>query len=589
MAHPFLLARILLLFVLLCPSSFAASCPQLPEGEGRRRLIDLSEEIRHHDRLYYQEGRPAVSDAEYDRLFSELQRLESCFPRDASPDSPTRSVAGAGGTVPHERPMLSLSSAAGPQAVEALLRRLEGSAPLALLVQPKVDGVPVELVYRDGRLLTASTRGDGHSGEDVTSRVRAIRAIPPSLSGAFPDRVTVRGEIYADRRHLPDGSLSGDYASPRHLAAGVLHSGDPHPQLLETLRFFPFELVNPGAGIDRDRDALRRLSQWGFPLDPAHTRAAGSLDGIREIYLEYLGRRDELPFAMDGIAVKVDDLALRERLGEGSRAPNWAAAWKFPPEMARSVVREIRWSVGRTGRRTPVAEIDPVLIGPVKVSRVSLHNQDELARRGIAPGSAVIVALAGDAVPQLVAVVGESSGEKSVSPHRKPLPSVPPDACLKDTPGCREQFLARAAHFVSRGGLDVRGLGPVRLKLLVERGMVSDLPSILRLKEDELAALSEIGSKRARQIEASLRGAARPKLSRLIAALGIPGVGEAAAHRLSERFGTLAALRSAESDALTSVPGIGKGTAEKVRAFLDSPGGGELLAELERAGVRTLP
>lgn len=592
MADLYLLAHALLFLSVLCFSCLAADCPELPHVERRQRLAAMEEEIRYHDRLYYQERRPAVSDAEYDRLFAELVRLETCFPEETAPDSPTLRVGGgesvSAGAVPHDRPMLSLNSATGPEAVEAMLRRVgEGGAVPDLLVQPKVDGLPVELIYRGGRLFSAATRGDGLSGEDVTPRARLIRGIPPTLTGAFSDRVTVRGEVYADRREMAaaDDSRVGDYVSPRHLAAGALQSREPHPQALASLRFFPFELVSPGAELRSDRAALKRLAEWGFPSFPDHIRAARSLDAVREIYQTYLESRGEHPFAMDGIVVKVDDLAMRERLGESSRAPNWAAAWKFPPVTARTVVREIRWRVGRTGRRTPVAEVDPVPLGKVNVARVSLYNADEVSRLGLAPGSVVLLGLAGDAVPQVLEVVGSAPGRGSAAPLEKFSPAGTVDACLKDSPGCREQFLARASHFVSRAGLNIRGLGPGRLKLLVEAGLVRDLPSILRLKEEEVAAVPRFGKMRARRLSAAIRAAARPEVSRLIVSLGIPGTGPASARQLAWHFGTFAELSSAKMEELTAVPGIGGVTARNIRAFFDSPGGRELLSELERAGV----
>jgi DNA ligase (NAD+) len=579
------------LFLLFIPVlCFAAACPELSADSARQRLEGLGEEIRTHNRLYYQELRPVITDAEYDRLLAELVRLEACFPTLAAPDSPTRAVgSGLDGQAPkvaHARPMLSLESSTDVEAVEALLRRAEKAAgDVRLLVQPKVDGLPVELVYQGGRLVSAATRGDGHLGEEVTARVRQIRGIPLELAEEVPTRVVVRGEVYADLQVLAareEGAPAGQYATPRHLAAAALRAQDPDPQALAALRLFPFELVSaePAIGdIDSDRRALQLLTDWGFPVPPEHTHPAESLDEVRAIYREYLESRDRQPFAMDGIVVKVDDLALRQRLGEGPRAPLWAAAWKFPPATARTEVLAIRWSVGRTGRRTPVAEVASVDLGGVRVRRVSLHNAAEVARLGLAVGDQVVVALAGDVVPQVVAVVGKEPRAGEDSTQQAVQLESGADACLEDSPECREQFLARAVHFASRTGLDIDGLGPGRMRMLVETGLVTDLPALFRLQMEDIAALPGFGDRTARQLTAAIHAAGRPPLPRLLTALGIPAVGPAAAGRLGEQFATLDLLLAADQMQLSAIAGVSQTAAKNIRAFFASPGGRKLLGE----------
>jgi DNA ligase (NAD+) len=303
-------------------------------------------------------------------------------------------------------------------AVEKLLRRIgsEDGKP-ALLVQPKVDGLPVELVYLEGRLVSAATRGNGHFGQAVTERARMIQGIPTQLTGSFPARVVVRGEVYVDLT-VTTAVGSGKttvYATPRHQAAGTLLTGNPPPESVTALRFFPFELVNAQECCDvrTDSEALRLLQGWRFPVRLEQTATVENLDGVRAVYQATLAERQKLPFAVDGIVVKVDDLALRQRLGAGSREPRWAAAWKFPPATAVTTVREIRWQTGRTGRRTPVALLEPVSIGGIRVSRASLHTKSEVKRLGITAGDQVVVALVGDVIPQIITVVKDEIAVKS--------------------------------------------------------------------------------------------------------------------------------------------------------------------------------
>lgn len=429
--HPRRLSALLLILwlsQLLASTALAVDCPRLDVNAANSRILKLSNEIKHHNVLYYEKNRPEISDAQYDRLFAELLLLENCFPALAATDSPTRTVGTAVSVVKpkirHESPMLSLASTTGPKAVERLLKRVSTKyGTVTVLVQPKVDGLPVELVYLDGQLASAATRGDGQFGQTVTERVRMMQGIPRQLSGSFPARVVIRGEVYADLtvRSADGGGRTTPYATPRHHAAGTLMAGDPDSQSLAALRFFPFELVNARecCGVLSDSEALHLLKSWGLPVQLEQTAAVENIDGVRAVYQAMLAKRQKLPFAADGIVVKADDLTLRQRLGTGSREPRWAAAWKFPPATAVTVVREIRWQVGRTGRRTPVALLAPVNIGGIRISRASLHTQSEVARLGIEAGDQVVVALVGDVIPQIIKVVKDraatTSNEKAAS------------------------------------------------------------------------------------------------------------------------------------------------------------------------------
>lgn len=402
--------------MLACATAWATECPQLPANAASLRIAKLSAEIRRHNILYYQKNTPEISDAQYDRLFAELLQMENCFPALADADSPTRtvgvSVGGAKPKIRHATPMLSLASATGSKTVEKLLRRISSEdGRHTLLVQPKVDGLPVELVYLEGQLVSAATRGDGRFGQAVTERAKMIQAIPLQLSGSFPARVVVRGEVYADV--TAPSSATAPYATPRHQAAGTLLTGNPTPESVAALRFFPFELVNARecCGVRTDSDALHMLKSWGFPVRLEQTVAVENLSEVQAVYQATLAKRQRLPFAVDGIVVKVDDLALRQQLGAGSREPHWAAAWKFPPATAVTTVQEIRWQTGRTGRRTPVALLTPVKLSGIQVSRASLHTQSEVERLGIAAGDQVVVALVGEVIPRIIAVVKDKAAE----------------------------------------------------------------------------------------------------------------------------------------------------------------------------------
>ncbi|MDD2581520.1 MAG: NAD-dependent DNA ligase LigA [Desulfuromonadaceae bacterium] len=554
-------------------------------------MTTLANEIRYHNRLYYEKAQPAISDAEYDKLFARLVRLEECFPAQAAADSPTRTVGGGTGNgeqkVRHEQPMLSLTSAIGPEEVEVLLERVAADGEVQLLVQPKVDGLPVELTYAAGRLVSASTRGNGRFGEDVTERVREIRGIPHQLTGALPDLVVVRGEVYADltrMRRYETGSAAEKYATPRHMAAGVLKAQKPDPGTVAALRLFPFELVTAGS-MRSDRAALAQLSDWGFPDALKHTALVRTFAEVQALYLDYQAHRTQEPFAMDGIVVKVDDLLLRRRLGIGGRAPLWAAAWKFTPDTALTRVLGISWTVGRTGRRTPVAELVPVRLGGVLVSRVSLHNDAEIARLGIAAGDQVVVGLVGDVIPQLLEVVGRTPRDSGsgAAPSQVAGPAL--DACLHDSPVCRDQFIARAAYFTSKSGLDIAGLGRSRLQKLIEAGLVNDLSSLFLLKAEAVAAVPGFSEKTARRLTASIGAAGHSEPFRTVTALSIPGVGLKSVQRLAGRFTSLDALLAAGDETLTALAAGDSRAARAVQGFFHSPGGKELLVKFRKLGI----
>ncbi len=578
--HAIFLFTLLLTFL---PVTSRAACPILDDTTASNRINTLSANIHYHNRLYYQEQRSEISDAAFDRLRSELTQLEACFPHLCAANSPVKMIDGEEVgplSLRHESAMLGLNSSSDAETVQALLKRTDKlQADVVYTVEPKVDGLPLELCYEKGVLISAATRGDGRIGNDVTTRARSIRGIPNRLTPPFPNRLVLRGEVYADLaafRALPDDQ---DYATPRHLAAATLRSTSPVPAALAALRFFPFEVISatPDLPGSSNLSRLKQLSAWGLPVETSWTSSAQTLADIRRAYRRLLAQRETLPFAVDGIVVKIDTPKLRRQLGAGSRAPLWAAAWKFPPATARTTVTAINWSTGRSGRQTPVAEVAPVKIGGVQVRRASLHGAAQIARLNLLVGDEVIVALAGDIIPQIIDVIDKPTNPDAAVLVAQPLAM---DACLTFTPLCREQFLARAEHFCGKQGLAIGGLGPKRLAGLVDTGQISDLPSILELESGTLAAISGVGLLQAEEMAATIRSARRSPPHRLLAAVGVPGVGRQTCAALEGRFDTLAALVANDPQQLASISGVSVNAADNIQTFFRTTGGRRLLKRL---------
>lgn len=557
-----------------------------------RRVAQLSAEIRRHNRLYYQQDQPEISDEEYDRLLAELGELEERFPDLRLPDSPTQSVGAAPQTsfapVVHHRPMLSLESKADPAIFSDFLRRLAeaGAAGAALLAQPKIDGLSVELVYESGLLRVGSTRGDGQTGEDITPNLRSVADIPHHLDGAG-GLVVVRGEVYMDRQGFDDlnrGLVEAGqepFANPRNAAAGSLRQLDPRVTAGRPLKFFPFELVNaPELGLASDHKALQRLGDWGFPVGADHLHLGSDPGFVEKIHADYLARRDELSFEIDGVVIKLDDLGLREVLGARSRTPRWAVAWKFPPRQKITTVRDIAIQVGRTGKLTPVALLDPVDVGGVTVSRATLHNFEQLARLDVRVGDRVRVERAGDVIPKVAAV--EAPGQP-----RQALLTPPPDCPVcgsqvaaegayhrcQNSLGCPAQIMGALEHYVGRTAMDIEGLGEKRIDQLRQEGLLTDLPSLYALPRhrETLVGLEGWGQLSADNLLRNLENSRHKPLARFLFALGIPNVGEATARDLANYFGDFQAIMAAGEPALALVPGVGPVVAASIVQFFARP------------------
>jgi DNA ligase (NAD+) len=540
-----------------------------------RRVAELREQIREHDRRYYVLDAPAISDAAYDRLFRELQELEQAHPALVTPDSPTQRVGGAASNlfepVRHRQPMLSLNNCFSIEEFEAFDKRVRdglGVAQPAYAAEPKLDGLAISLAYEDGALTRGATRGDGETGEDVTANLRTLRSIPLKLRGKAPRYMEVRGEVYMPIegfRQLNRGQEKAGgkvFANPRNAAAGSLRQLDPKISAARPLSFYAYGF-GATEGWTRPKahmDTLEQLREWGFPVSDLVERVEGP-QGCEKYFAAMARRRARLPFEIDGCVFKLDDLAGRDELGFVARAPRWAIAWKFPAEEAITTVQDIEFTVGRTGALTPLAHLTPTFVGGATVSRATLHNVDHLSRLGVQIGDQVVLRRAGDVIPEIVRVHEKGRGRRpGVLPKKCPVCGAKVEreegeAVARCTNGlsCPAQLHGALELFVSRRGLNIEGLGEVLLAQLLEKGIVRSPADLYRLDVATLAELERMGEKSAANIVAEIEKSRQPALQRFIYALGIRDVGEATARDLANHFGSLEALReTAQEDAPTA-------------------------------------
>ena len=583
-----------------------------PEEE----IASLRREIERHNRLYYAEDAPEITDAEYDALFRRLQALEAAHPELRSSDSPTQHV----GTAPTERfravrhtlPMLSLTNATAAEDVrefEGRIRRileLADDAPVGYVAEPKLDGLAVELVYERGRLLVGSTRGDGTTGEDVTLNLKTMATVPHRLEHSaappIPARLEVRGEVILTRagfRKLnAERAERGEpiFANPRNAAAGSLRQLDPAITARRPLALFCHSAgAIDGAGFATHWDFLAALRQWGLQTNPLNRRCP-DLAAAFEQYAALVAARDTLPYEIDGMVLKVDDLRRQEILGQVSRAPRWAIAYKFKPQQAETRVLDIVASVGRLGTLTPVAELEPVVVGGVTVRNASLHNMDEIMRKDVRKGDTVLIERAGDVIPYVVRVVKEKRvgrPRRFRMPRRCPVPGCGGHVVREEgeaayrciNAACPAQLKSRIRHFASRGAMDIDGLGEKLVDQLVEHGLVRDFADLYRLDATTLAAMDRMAEKSAANLSGAIAASRRPDLDRFLYALGIRHVGEHLARVLAEHFRSVDAVLAADETALLEVAGIGPEVAKSVRAFADDPKNMAVVRRLLAAGV----
>jgi DNA ligase (NAD+) len=603
----------------------AEAVETLSEAAAADELARLIAEIRRHDRLYYTEAAPEISDAEYDALRSRSAAIEARFPTLAGADSPSRRVGAAPAAgfakVTHARPMLSLENAFDESDVRGFFAGIRNffSRPadqarvaedaIEIIAEPKIDGLSLGLRYERGRLVQAATRGDGVTGEDVTANIRTMSAVPARLAGTvWPAVIEVRGEVYMERTGFfalnEERAAAGEptFANPRNAAAGSLRQLDPVITARRPLKFFAYawgEVDGPFATTHRD--ALARFADWGFTVNERSQLCRGVAAALA-YYREIAADRAQLPYDIDGVVYKVNDLDLQERLGMVSRAPRWALAHKFPAEQAQTVLRDILISVGRQGALTPVAALAPITVGGVVVQRATLHNEDEIARKDIRIGDTVIVQRAGDVIPQIVAVVGERR-PPDTQPYRFPdhcpvcgsLAVREPGMVARRCTGglvCAAQAVERLKHFVARDGFDIEGLGVKHLQAFWEDGLIRRPGDIFRLDPLVIAGREGWGEVSAKKLVAAIDEHRRIALDRFINALGIPQVGQATARLIARHYHSLARWRAEMEQAhdpasearagLVDVHGIGPDMAADVIGFFAEPHNRELLDDLCR-------
>ena len=580
------------------------------KGDLGQRAEKLRGEINHHNYRYYVLDSPVVSDAQYDRLLRELQALEAAHPELVRPDSPTQRVGAKPrpefGEVRHTIPMTSIDNAFEEGEVHDWDRRvrqgLGATGRVVYSAEPKFDGASVSLRYEDGVLVQSGTRGDGTTGEDVTANVRTIKTVPLRLQGkGWPRSLEVRGEVVIPKNDFErlnaEQAKRGDkvFANPRNAAAGSLRQLDPRITASRPLAFFFWGLGEVSAPVARHySEVVKRLREWGFRATEFIDTVSGP-QGCLAYYRRIAERRDRLPFEVDGVVYKVDELRDRDRLGYTARAPRWALAHKFPAHEETTLVEDISASVGRTGVITPVAKLKPVQVGGVTVTHATLHNQDEVERKDVRIGDTVILRRAGDVIPEIVAVIKEKR-PRDARPWQMPktCPSCGSEVvratgeaahrCLGGL-YCAAQVEGALLHFASRRAMDIEGLGDKLVEQLVAKGLVKTVSDLYHLKKADLVALERMGEKSARNLLERIEKSKDVTLARFLNALGILQVGEATAELLAQHFGSLEAVMNADRDALQEAPNVGPSMAEDIHAFFHQRQNREVIAELLRVGV----
>jgi len=575
---------------------------ELPPERARQQAERLRAAVRYHDYRYYVENDPVVGDRTYDALFARLRDLEAAFDLQTA-DSPTRRVGGAPRDelpdVEHVAPMRSLDQGGDADEVREFDRRvrerlveagyLDPGEGVDYYCEPKFDGLSVEVVYEDGVFERAATRGDGEVGDDVTANVRTVPSVPQRLRGDHPDFLAVRGEVYMprsafqayNRELVEDGE--DPFANPRNAAAGTLRQLDPSVTAERPLQMVFFDVLD-GTEFDTRWEMHETLPAWGLRVCD-RTTVVEDVEAAIDYRDALLEERDDLDYEIDGAVVSVDDTEACDLLGHTARAPRWAFAYKFPARTERTTVRDIVVQVGRTGRLTPVALMDPVEVGGVTVSRASLHNPAEIERLGVGIGDEVRVRRAGDVIPEVAEVLEAGSDGRFQFPETCPVCSSPierdgPMAFCAGGLGCRAQRERAVQHYASRTGLDIEGLGEERVQQLLDAGLVSDVADLSEVTVADLTDLEGWGEKSAENLVAEVEAAREPPLADFLTALGIPEVGGTVAASLARAFGTFEAVREADEAALREVEDVGPAVAREIREFFDSEANRDVLDRL---------
>ena len=579
-------------------------------GEASERISALRREIGRHDRLYYEQAKPEISDREYDALYRELVDLERAHPELLTPDSPSQKVGGrpqgAFAQVRHLVPMQSLDNtySAGEigDFVERLQRLLPGEG-IPFTIEPKVDGVAICLLYEKGRLVRAATRGDGTTGDEVTRNIRTIGCIPSTLHGEnVPDVLEVRGEIYLPKETFARINAERDeqglptFANPRNAAAGTLKQLDPNIVAERKLSavFYGYGAVEPAAALpERMEEFFSQLKAWGFPVNPRHWLASDAA-GVMAAITELGSIRRDFSFETDGAVIKADRIEQHARLGSTSKAPRWAIAYKYEPEQARTRLLDITVQVGRSGVLTPVAELEPIFVAGSTVSRATLHNEEEIARKDLRIGDRVLVEKAGDVIPAVVKVLTEErDGSEKVfrMPTHCPVCGSAVSRAKGEVavrcanPGCAAQARRRIEYFASRTAMDIEGLGEAMVTQLCDAGLVNDVADLYTITSEQLLPLERMGEKSVANLLEAIAASRDQPLWRLLAALGIPHVGVTVARTLAASFGTIDRLAAASEEDLVAVEEIGPIMATAIHGWFRDPSVITLLEKLRATGL----
>jgi len=574
----------------------------------KRRIEELREQINYHNYRYYVLDSPEISDAEYDQLMAELRRLEEEHPELITPESPTQRVGAAPveafGVVEHPVPLLSLANVFSYDELIAWHRRISNLVPgreMDFVCELKLDGLAVALTYTDGRFTTGATRGDGYRGEDITQNLKTIKSIPLVVPKDAPKKFEVRGEVFLskagfeklNRERAEEGQPL--FANPRNAAAGSVRQLDPRVTAKRPLDIYIYGLGYAEGPVPPTHwETLEYLKSLGFKISPYNAHVT-DINGAEEYYQHWVKEREKLEFEADGIVIKVNSFELQQQLGVVGRDPRWAVAYKFPAVQATTRLLDIGISVGRTGSLNPYAILEPVSVGGVTIKRAALHNEEDIRRKDIRIGDVVIVQRAGEVIPEVVApVVSKRTGQERifVMPSRCPVCGgevVKPEGevmarCINAS--CPAQIFELLTHFVSRGGMDIEGIGEKLAAALLEKGLVKDVADLYSLRKEDLAALERMGEKSAQNVlDAIERSKDRP-LSRVIFALGIRHVGEETAELLASHFGSIDRLAQASKEELASIPSIGPKIADSIHAYFQQESNLQVIDKLRKAGVR---
>ncbi len=579
------------------------------ESAARQRLSVLRQELHHHAHQYYVLDNPLISDGEYDLLYQELLDLEETFPQLVTADSPSQRVGSQPldgfDSVAHTHAMLSLENSFSDDDLRAFEGKLQRFLPdverFTYVAEPKLDGLAVELIYRDGILVQAATRGDGRTGEDITANIKTIGAIPLSLCHPHSGLLEVRGEVFMGLEDFTRlNNLRGEagealFANPRNAAAGSLRQLDSRLTAKRPLDFFAYGISDPSqVSFSCQSELFTYLAQLGFKIND-YIKTCEDIDAVISHFHTLVELRAQLPYDIDGMVVKVDSFELQRRLGNKARSPRWAIASKFPASQATTILRDVHFQVGRTGAITPVALLEPVALAGVMVSRATLHNEDEIRRKDLHFGDTVLIQRAGDVIPEVIKPVPEKRNGTELPvtmPSHCPACSAPlskkeGEAALRCTnPSCSAQVLRSLIHFASKAGLDIEGLGKKAVEQLFSEGLIEDIPGIYQLKHADLAALEGWGDKSATNAIRAIQNSKKTSLARFLAALGIRHIGEVTAELLADHFQSLERLTVASLEDFLEIEGIGDQMAESLALYFADPATRDLLARLIAAGFQ---